>query len=1181
MMREIRFTPQQQAVAENRGGTLLVSAAAGSGKTKVLVERVLRRIVEDGKNIQDFLIITFTNAAAAELRMKISDAISEALAERPGNRHLSRQLNLMHLSQISTVHAFCGALIRQFGYLLDIPADCRMLEDSEQKALLEKVLEEILEEAYERGENEFLLLTDTLGAGRTDQALSDLIKSVYEKLMSQPDPQRWLGKQSERLTIGAETDLAKTQWGEILADYARKQLCWLVDRYTWAVNAMQGDELLSTQYLPCYEMQLASLKRMIPALDGDWDDIAGQLEMEYPRISVRKYPDPDFLDAIKTVKSDGKETLSSLRRMFSRSSAELRREQNDMAPALGALLELVGALYRRFSAEKRRKNLLDFADQEHLAIRLLIHAESGRPTEVAKEVSERFAEIMVDEYQDSNRVQEIIFTAISGARDENRFLVGDVKQSIYGFRQAEPGLFLEKYRTFVPAEKAADPEPRKLILSKNFRSRPEILEAVNHTFETVMSESVGDLTYGPDEHLYPGLEHYPDIGKTPVELYVLELQQLPADQEETKYQREAQWVAGRIRALLEEGALIRDGDGTRPVRPEDIAILLRTRDPLALYSRALRDAGIPVAADHGENLFDTPEVKVLVDLLRVLNNPHQDVPLLAVLCSPVFRLSNEQLASIRSASKKSRFYDAMRECREPWCVRVVNRLENLRRSAGTESADGLIWQLLHETGLLSAYSAMEGGARRRENLLRIYQLSLNAASGGYLYLYHLIRLLDRAAEGGDYTTSDSAGGVVLTTMHKSKGLEYPVVVLPDLTRRFNLRELNNSLLFDGDLGLGAKVTDRDLRVRYPGVCFEALKLKKKAALRSEEMRILYVAMTRAKDRLIMTFAGNHIDSTLSGLRAGAGQPAAPWASADAGCLGDWVLLSALNRVEAGAFFDRCGRPDCELKVSEYPWRIMLEQVEKPAIRRWQPLDEQSPERTDSLPSPQQITEYLRWQDPHRSATVTPSKLTATQLKGREKDTEAAEGAKVQPRLPQLRRPDFVLEKKGLSATEQGTAVHLFLQYARFNQCTSAEGIEEEKLRLEDEEFLTPEQLEAVQPEKILTLFRSELGKRMLTARDLVREFKFSMLWEASDYYPDVPEEKVLLQGVVDAAIVEEDGICVIDFKTDRVNESTVHERTAYYRGQLTAYQKALARMFDRPVKEMYLYFLSLGREVKL
>lgn len=1179
-MSELRLTAQQQNVVDNRGGTLLVSAAAGSGKTKVLVDRVMDRILREGKSIHEFLIITFTNAAASELRGKISKAIAKAMANDPANRHLQRQLNLVSLAQISTVHAFCGTLIRQYGYLLEIPSDYTMLEDPQREEMLTRILNDILEEEYEKKDPGFLLLTDTLGAGRNDNGLLDLTQNLFEKLLSQPYPEQWLRQQVT--SIPEDTDLSQTVWGKILLDDARQQLTWLIDRYSWAISLMQGDEKLIPKYLPLYENHKKCLEHMLFALDGPWDQIGDALTMEYPRVSVQKYPDPERLDAIKAVKSDGKELLESLQKRFSRPQAVLLQEQNTIAPALQALFRIVLTLYRRFSQEKRRKNKLDFNDQEHLAIALLLDSQ-GRPTDVARAVQEQYAEIMVDEYQDSNRVQELIYTAISRNGDTNRFLVGDVKQSIYGFRQAQPELFIEKYGSYCPGLESKEGEPRYLVLSKNFRSRPEILEAVNHVFGSIMTPELGGLAYDENQMLHQGPDHFPQDGRTHVELDVLDYSQGKgsAETDTSKYQAEAQWVTNRIITLLQDNTPVRDGENTQPLQPEDIAILFRSRDPMGIYRRMLTRAGLPVQSDAGEDLFETPEVGVLLNLLRVLDNPHQDVPLLSVLCSPMFRMSNEDLAKIRISSSEERFYDALMEADLEFTIPIKKRLGELRKAARSMSGEALVWYLIYDGGLMTAYSAMEGGEARRDHLLQIYELARNCSGGNHLYLHELVQYLERQQESGLKSGSAGTTGITLTTIHKSKGLEYPVVFLCDLSRKFNFREQTDNLLVDGVYGIGAKITDREQRIRYAGLSYEAIKIVKQKQLLSEELRVLYVAMTRPKDYLFMVYTNGNKKPAYQALMPGTGHPCAPWAGAGAKCLGDWVLLAAMNRIEAGDLFSQVGRPQCELLVSDYPWNIRVEALEEPEALHYRSNQPEETNKKAYIPVSQRLVDALNYRYPYEKATKTPSKLTATELKGRSKDQEAAEETATTPKVPQLKRPDFILAQRGLTATEKGTAAHLFLQYADFSSLHTMDGVIGELDRLVDGDYITQQQADAVAPETMVRLFQSPLGQRLRQGEKLIREFKFSMLWDAETYYQDIGPETVLLQGVVDAAIVEADGLTIVDFKTDHVSPGGEPQRSEYYRGQLETYKKALSRIFKLPIKETLLYFLSTGAIVKL
>ncbi len=1180
MMSEPKLTPQQKAVVDNRGGTLLVSAAAGSGKTKVLVDRVMDRILHDGRNINQFLIITFTNAAAAELRSKISRAIVSALGQDPTNRHIQRQMNLISLAQISTVHSFCGNLIRQYGYLLEIPGDYAMLEEAERSEMLQRILTDVLDEFYEEMTPGFQLLVDTLGAGRNDDRLVEMVQDVFEKLLSQPYPEKWL--KNQKLTLDPSEDLGQTGWGRILIENAKKQIIWLIERYDWAIKVMEVDEKLMKKYLPAYESQRKQLQDMLLVFDGPWDQIGSSMTMTFPPASVRDYPDKELLEQIKSIKEDNKKLLIKLQKQFSRSAETLIGEQNQIAPALEALLLIVERLYGRFSVEKRNKNLLDFSDQEHLAIRLLVR-ENGKPTEVAQEVANQFVEIMVDEYQDSNRVQELIYRAISGPGDQNRFLVGDVKQSIYSFRQAEPELFLEKYQTYQEGAKARPGEPRYLVLSRNFRSRPEVLEAANHVFQTVMSPALGGLEYDEREMLYPGLDAYPQDHEKHVELNVLSFVSSDEgrDDESNKYQKEARWVAGRVARLLNSGAPVRDGDGVRPVRPEDVAILFRSRDPMAVFARELNRAGIPVLSDSGEDIFQTPEVQVLMNLLRVLDNPRQDVPLLSVLCSPLFRFSNELLARIRMESKSRRFYDAMCSAEIPEVQDALGRLEELKALARRLSGESLVWHLLNEGGLLRAYSAMDGGEERRNNLLTVYNLACTAAGGEHIYLYELLRYLERQAVAGVPGAAAGDSGVTLTTIHKSKGLEYPVVFLSDLSREFNTQELKDRILVDGEDGIGARITDLEQRRRYTGIAFEALKVKKEQKLLSEELRVLYVAMTRPRDYLFMTYATGNGIKHLKRLVDGAGMPAEKWAASGANCLGDWVLLGAMNQIEGGALFEVTGRPKCQCMSLNYPWEINFMELEEIPQTVYVSGDVEKTDGPTYVPTAEGLIRALQWEYPYREATVTPSKVTANQLKGRDKDQEVADNTVAARTVPQLARPKFILEDTGLSPTEKGTAAHLFLQYADFQRLRTPEGVWEEAARLVDDAYMTEQQADSVDQKKICGLFQSPLGERLLQAEQLVREFKFSMLTDAEVWYPGMQGEQVLLQGVVDAAIIEEDGVTVIDFKTDRVTGTAIQTRAEHYRGQLMTYKSALERIFHKPVREMILYFLYPGEEVQL
>ena len=1185
-MSDLLLTAEQTAVIQNRGGTLLVSAAAGSGKTKVLVERVMDRIQHDHRDITEFLIITFTNAAAAELRMKISNAITDAITKDPSNHHLLKQRGLVHLAQISTIHSFCATVIRQYGYQLEISPDYTMLDEDEGNELRLELLSLLLEEEYTALAPDFCALTDTIGAGRSDSALEEAILYLFSKSMAQPYPERWLDQQNfivpENATIG------ETWWGRIILLQAKKKIQWLIDRHRWALSVMEHDPLLQKKYYPAYLDQCYALERLLCALDGPWDAIIRHLDITYMDARVSHYPDESLKNAIKEIRNDMKSLVADLLPVFARTEAELIEEQNSQAQALSALKRVTKELCRRFSEEKRRRGVLDFNDQEHLAIELLV-AGDGKPTANAMDLRERFYEIMVDEYQDSNSVQELIFKAISKPGDANRFLVGDIKQSIYGFREAEPEMFSEKYVTYQAAELVTDNRPRRLILSKNFRSRPEILEAANHVFRSVMSEEVGELCYGDEEALYPGRTGCPEDQQAHVVMTLLTCDNTAESrgESETAVSRsrlEAEWTAEKIVSLLQSNCPVSDGTTTRSAKPGDIAILLRSNLSTADYKAALVRRGVPVASENGVSLFEAAEIRTVLNYLRILDNPHQNIPLAAVLTSPVYHFSNDLLTRLRTETKAVQLYDALAQIRDPRCMEVRQELDELRKLANSVSADELLWEIYNRAGIVTIYTAMENGSNRNDNLMALYEYVRTVAAGRHLYLYELLRTLERAKKNGRLVSPSSSAGVTITTIHKSKGLEYPIVFLCDLSRKFNFSELNNQLLIDGKYGIASKITDTDQRVRYPGIAWNAMSMVRTGKLKSEELRILYVAMTRAKDYLFMNYSTCRSIGYLSRSLPAIGMPTEVWAVNSAGCLGDWVLLAAMNRVEAGNLFQIFGHPMKELTVSEFPWKIEaceISNIDQIGLTGYT-LKEVERDEPDTVPDPQTLVKVLNWEYGHKEAARTPSKVTASDLKGRYKDLEAAEYTSVSHHQ-KLSRPEFILEQKELTATEKGSAAHLFLQYGDYREMTEPKSVCNELQRMVDENFMTQKQADAVNPEQIVRLFSSPLGKLLLEGKSVIREFKFSVLEPAEKFYRDIPshEEQILVQGVIDAAVISEQGITIIDFKTDQVTDVSAYKRAEEYRPQLELYKGAMQRIFGIPVKQCVLWFLKPGISISL
>ena len=1184
-MAEVKLTASQQAAIDNRGGALLVSAAAGSGKTKVLVERLMRMVCDPihPQNINEFLIITYTNAAAAELRGKISMELSRRLAEQPENRHLQRQLSLVYLAEISTVHAFCANLLRTYAHALDLAPDFRVAEESEAQLLRMRCLDQILDDAYAQlQDNEALrAAVDLFGYGRDDHGLSAAVQTIYQAAQCHPYPARWLEKCRNVLKLSQYHSCLETPWGASLLERFQCFLSEQIAAMEAAVAQMQGIDALEKSYVPCFQENLDLLRRLAGL--RDWDQLAEKIPAGFGRIrAVRNFEDKQLLAKWKAIRSRCLDGLRDWKEVFYGNSDEVMADLACSADALCGILELVERFTKTFSQEKRRRRLMDFGDLEHEAIRLLTDSSTGRPTSTAREIAGRYAEILVDEYQDSNEVQEQIFAAIS-QDGRNRFMVGDVKQSIYRFRLADPSIFLKKYRSYAAASEAAAGEPRKIILSDNFRSRPEILAAVNDVFSTVMSEQVGDLPYGADEALQAGLAYEP-LNQPVVELHCM-VPSLGDNDVVEKGKTEASFVADRVVRLLAEGT-VEGLEGPRKVKPEDIVILLRSVNSAAPdYVAALRARGVPCACDRGESLLDTLEVEVMLSILQVIDNPRQDIPLVSALSSPVFQFTAEDLAEIRAERRSGPFYDAMvQHARQHEKSRqFLEFLQIIREESKWSSLQGLLQLVYADTKIEAIFGAMPDGERRRSNLQAFFAFAVEYAAEGHPTLMQFLSDLEHRKQQGiavQRSEPQQESAVQIMSIHKSKGLEFPIVILADLSRRFNTEDLRQQIVTHPELYAASNIIDWENGVRFPTIAKKAIALQLRQESLSEELRVLYVGMTRAKCRLIMTYCSKFLCTELESIAAEAARPVAPAFSARAKNPGWWILMTAMCRSEAGELFAAGGYP-AEASVSDYPWEIRFHEAVQTA---YLPKGAVQPKPDElRLPPEYRILERMAFQYPYLYASRIPSKVTATQMKGRNVDEEALEdGVEVLPRRHKaLRRPDFVMENRGLTPAEKGTANHRFLQFASYEACETLAGVKGELQRMVEQEFLTAEQADAVSCEQMVQLFQSDLGRRIQLAQHVVREMKFSILADAAIYDTSASGEQVMLQGVVDCMLVEPEGLVIIDFKTDAVSPGGEWKRAEYYKGQLEIYAKALSRIYGKPVKHRILYFLTTGHAVEL
>lgn len=1161
-----KLTPQQQQAVTDRGGKLLVSAAAGSGKTKVLVDRLMLYLTDpvDPANIDDFLIITYTKAAAAELRGKIAAKLSQKIAEQPENRHLQQQMQRLYLTKISTVHAFCTDLLREYAYRLDIPGDFRVAEENEATELQMRAITQILDTAYGNigADPDFQALVDTQGLGRDDRQIPQIILQVFSSARCHLDPDKWLEWCLQVNDISSVSDASETVWGKYLITDLHQYLDLHIRSLSKCVHlaskaeAMEKPAALLSDTLSQLQM-LRSCEK--------WDDVIRYMHIDYGRLTFsKKCTDLILIERIKAVREACKKGLSKKLRRFCDDSTRIIQDINDSAPSVRGLIRLVESFSHTYSKLKRSRHILDFSDLEHIALDLLYGKTRSAPTAIANEVGQRFREVMVDEYQDSNAVQDAIFEALT-LKHQNCFMVGDVKQSIYQFRLADPGIFLKKYSTYVPADAADEGQGRKVLLSSNFRSSKAVIDAVNDVFCDCMSETVGGLTYGVDEALREGVPNKPAT-EPEIELYGVSVT-------DDTYAEEAAFVAQRITQLLDGTHLIRDKESRRPIRAEDIVVLLRSPGSVgAAYAKAFAARGIRCSFGGSVDILQTEEIQTFRSILQVIDNPLQDIPLIAAMTSRVFGFTADELAQVRSEDRSGHVYQTLQNSDHPKVSAFLSILKLLRSESRMKDISALLQSVIAVTKLDRIFAATTDGDIRTENLQTFCQLASSFDAGSNKTLSHFLKYLETFEGKGIPSAAQQGniGAVTIMSIHKSKGLEFPVVFLCGLSREFNRESIYAQVLCDKELGLGLSCVDSTNRVRYPSVAKRAIAAKMTAQSISEELRVLYVAMTRPQDRLIMTYAASNLETVVSDLVSKMDICDSLLLTADVDCPGKWIMYSALKRQEAGELFRIADRPN-NLRCSDSPWLIRTVTAPQNTCCQAASVTEAAVIDDDVL---RRIQTSLNFQYAHTPATVMPSKLTATQLKGRDKDTEVAEYTR-KALARNWRKPSFAASSS--TGTDYGNTVHTVMQYIAFEACTGVQGVRQEIQRLVDEQIISREQGNMVNVNAVASFFDTELGRKIRTAENVLREFKFSVLDDSERYSSDTKGDAVLLQGIVDCALIEPDGITVVDFKTDRAKKAEVPDVAEKYRGQVTAYASALSRIFAMPVKEKYLYFFSSGQ----
>lgn len=1209
-MSEPKWTPAQRAAIADRGGSLLVSAAAGSGKTAVLTERAVQLITdaEHPVDADKLLIVTFTNAAASELRARIGQALLRRSQLEPGNAALRRQRMLLQRAPICTIDAFCLDLLRKHFQALDIPPDFSPADAGSVETMRAAALAETLEAAYQSAD--FCAFADLYGKGRTDHAAGETILQVYDFLRALPDYDR---KLDEFLAPWQqENSFASTCWHRLLledaagkARAARELLCAaLADCQEDLLDARKAAADSGKDAFKVNDRFAEPLERLetSAALLGDVERLAkaGQWTPLYDRLTpyvLGMEPMPGLKGmkarlsgarkaAIRIRADEAAALFGEILALISCSEDEAEADRRAAVPLLRALFAAVRDFDARFAAKKRERKLLEFSDFEHEALRLL-RGKDGQPTSLCQTIRQSYAAVMVDEYQDTNALQDALYSCLASPSGDNLFLVGDLKQSIYRFRQADPSIFRAKLDTWPPlANTAARPYPPEgqhganalLALDANFRSAPQVVAGINFIFEQLMTPALGDTAYGDGQRLVCGA---PGEYTGSVEAHFLPDAAPEAD---------ADFIARRIQELVTSGERVREGAATRPVRYEDCCILLSTRTHFKAYTDALAARGVPVYADAHENLFEAPHIRPLIALLRVLDNPSQDIYLAAVMLGPLFRFTDDDLVRLRAAQKGISLYGAVLAVtsspdQSEFAAKLrvfYARLTELRQMARSVPAERLLEEIFASTGYLSALGTMENGARRREDARAFAAFCAGAGAGG---ISALVRAIDAAALVGDAGQSTAPGGarpgcVTVMTIHRSKGLQFPVVFVADTASRFNTSDTYQPVLLHQTYGAGLRLRPEDGAGTYKTAAYAALASVNMQEMRSEKMRLLYVALTRAQDKLILTAplgvgkTTNSLARAAAFLAAGAGQTL----HAQANTFAEWLRAALLVHPQGGVL--RRYAENLELPFANTSSAIQITVQEA--------LPEPHPAAAAPQPAPaaadDALTARLRagfaWQYPAAALAEVPAKVSVTGIVHKAEQTA-------------LERPAF-LSKDGLTAAEMGTALHAFLEHADFAALAAAkaqsgsalaEAIRAERRRQVEAKLTAPEIAEKLDENKIQRFTESEAFARICAASQVLREYSFITALPAAEVLPvqavsplppQAASAPVLVQGTADIVLVFPDHLELLDYKTDRGKTEDDFLRT--YRRQLELYALAIGKRFaPRTVTYKGIYSFDLGK----
>ena len=1213
----VKWTKEQQKVIELRNRNILVSAAAGSGKTAVLVERIIQMLTDEEHpmDVDRLLIVTFTEAAASEMKERIRSAIETALEVNPGNAHLQRQSTLIHSAQITTIHSFCLSVIREHFHLIDMDPGFRIAEEGELRLLKQDVLSELLEECYVNQEERFMELVEKLGSGKNDKKLEGMILQLYEYSRSYPQPQKWL-EHCVNQYAECETYLKQEGTGEEpvflrrALDWAQKYIEDLVELADQCIRICEEPDG-PYMYAPMLEEDRIILDKLAGA--ADFEELYERLsDIKWKALSRKKDEsvDSEKRTQVQDIRKQIKDLIGELgKTYFYETPAELLLDMANAKGTMEILAELVNRFAIMFADQKQRKHLIDYNDMEQFALQILTEEKEGEliPSQTAREYQEQFYEVMIDEYQDSNLIQEAILTSVSTVSREkyNIFMVGDVKQSIYRFRLSRPELFMEKYDSY----SSEDSEMQKIDLHKNFRSRPEVLDGVNYIFRQIMRRDLGGIVYDEQAALYPGAEFEPVIGVDGKSAYEMELLLVDAQKTGNEFelsdnnkQLEVRVIAKRIKELLRTAKVTDKASGQlRPAEYRDIVILMRSVKGWAdVVSSILAEEGIPAYIGSTEGYFGTYEISVLLDYLQLLDNQRQDLPLAAVLASPFVGLNPQQLAEIRLAAKEGFFYKAA-EGLAQWAGEEEEKeekdslayklrafylqLTHFREMVPYTAIHELLQKIIEETGFSLYVAAMPGGERRIANVEMLVEKAAAFEGTSYKGLFNFIRYIEQLqkydVDYGEANIADEQENTVrIMSIHKSKGLEFPIVFVAGMGKKFNTTDITGSVIIHPEWGVGLDAVDLQRRTKIPTFLKKTIQQEIKLENLGEELRVLYVALTRAKEKLILVGCPSQKqlkevseDGMLcqKAVRRADGEVLPFYTLIGANSYLHWVV-PALMGEDAPVHCRIIGRTEME-EEEEIEQRSEL--LARDVLEHW----------ATGTVYDAKLREHLEVQSqyhyPYAEEQKLKLKFTVSELKKRAYlQEESGETVYEEPEVVPL-IPQFLQEEEVLTGASRGSAYHKLLELLNYELSYDENSLTAMMEELQKERKLSDEMVQCIRKADILRFLNSDSGRRMQAAakrKQLSKEQPFVLGIDAKEIYPDIKgEERILVQGIIDVYFEEDGELVVLDYKTDNVRSAK--ELRDRYHAQLDYYAQALEQLLQKKVKEKIIYSFTLGEEI--